>query len=235
MRALTALGTANSLPSPRTKDSAEEPVDTRRSISTHVQDERVRAVPGSRPTLGSSVTGNSEPRNTSEASQCPTQERRLGSARSLSGSLTRRLVPHIPTELADSPPDRRSPLRKLARSKVNQDDEQTDAQPPGLPQTVDHFGTAARAALRFSGTSVSPLQHALSRRSPIVRSGIRPSTGSSASRYRLRVRLRYRCQWIAGRSARPRSFSAPRARGEIGCRRVGRASCWIVEVGERTE
>lgn len=182
MRALTALGTANSLPSPRTKDSAEEPVDTRRSTSTHVQDERVRVVPASHPTLSSSVTGNSEPRNTSEASQCPTQERRLGSARSLGGSLPRRLVPHIPTELADSPPDRRTQLRKLARSKVDQDDEQTAAQPPGLPQTVDHFGTAARAALRFSGTSVSPLQHALSRRSPIVLSGIRQSTGSSARR-----------------------------------------------------
>jgi hypothetical protein len=198
-------------------------------------DERVRAVPSSHPTLSSSATGNSEPRNTSEASQCPTQERRLGSTRSLSGSLTRRLVPHIPTELADSPSDRRSQLRKPARSKVDQDDEQTAAQPPGSPQTVDHVGTATRAALRFSGTSVLPPQHALSRRSPIVRSGIRQSTGSSASRYRLRVRLQYRCQWIAGRSARSRSFSAPRARGEIGCRRVGRASCWIVEVGERAE
>ena len=145
-------------------------------------DEQVRAVPGSRPTLGSSVTGNSEPRNTSEANRYPARERRFGSARSLSGSLTRRLVPHIPTELADSPPDRRTQLRKLARSKVNQDDEQTAAQPPGLPQTVDHVGTATRAALRFSGTSVSPLRHALSRRSPIVRSGIRQSTGSSASR-----------------------------------------------------
>jgi hypothetical protein len=139
-------------------------------------------VPGSRPTLGSSATGNSEPRNTSEASQCPTQERRLGCARSLRDSLTRRLVPHIPTELTDAPPDRRSQLRKLARSKVNRDDEQTAAQPPGSPQTVDHVGTATRAALRFSGTSVSPLQHALSRRSPIVRSGIRQGTGSSARR-----------------------------------------------------
>jgi hypothetical protein len=192
-------------------------------------------VPGSRPTLGSSAAGNSALRNTSEANRYPARERRLASTRSLSDSLTRRLVPHIPTELADAPSDRRSPLRKLPRSKVDQDDEQTAAQPPGSPQTVDHVGTATRAALRFSGTSVSPLQHALSRRSPIVRSGIRQSTGSSASRYRLRVRLRYRCQWIAGRSARPRSFSAPRARGEIGCRRVGRASCWIVEVGERTE
>jgi hypothetical protein len=198
-------------------------------------DERVRAVLASHPTLSSSATGNSEPRNMSEASQCPTQERRLGSTRSLSGSLTRRLVPHALTELADTPSDRRSQLRKRARSKVDQDDEQTAAQPPGSPQTVDHVGTATRAALRFSGTSVSPLQHALSRRSPIVRSGIRQSTGSSASRYRLRVRLRYRCQWIAGRSARPRSFSAPRARGEIGCQRVRQASCWIGEVGERTE
>ena len=198
-------------------------------------DEQVRAVPASHPTLSSSATGNSEPRNTSEASQCPTQERHRGSARSLGGSLPRRLVPHIPTELADAPSDRRSQLRKLARSKVDQDDEQTAAQPPGSPQTVDHVGTATRAALRFSGTSVSPPQHALSRRSPIVRSGIRQSTGSSARRYRLRVRLQYRCQWIAGRSARSWSFSAPRARGEIGCRRVGRASCWIVEVGERAE
>ena len=145
-------------------------------------DERVRAVPASHPTLSSSATGNSALRNTSEASQCPTQERHLGSTRSLGGSMARRLVPHALTELADTPPDRRSQLRKLARSKVNQDDEQTAAQPPGLPQTVDHVGTAARAALRFSGTSVSPLQHALSRRSPIVRSGIRQSTGSSASR-----------------------------------------------------
>jgi hypothetical protein len=145
-------------------------------------DEQVRAVPGSRPTLGSSVTGNSALRNTSEANRYPARERRLASTRSLSGSLPRRLVPHALTELADTPPDRRSQLRKLARSKVNRDDEQTAAQPPGLPQTVDHVGTATRAALRFSGTSVSPLQHALSRRSPIVRSGIRQSTGSSASR-----------------------------------------------------
>jgi len=146
-RNITALGAANSLPSPRTEDSAEEPVDPRRSTSTHVQDERVRVVPASHPTLSSSVTGSSELRNMSEASQCPTQERRLGSTRSLSGSLTRGLVPHIPTELADAPSDRRSQLRKLPRSKVDQDDEQTAAQPPGLPQTVDHVGTATRAAL----------------------------------------------------------------------------------------
>jgi hypothetical protein len=145
-------------------------------------DEQVRAVPASHPTLSSSATGNSALRNTSEANRYPARERRLASTRSLSGSLTRRLVPHALTELAAPPPDRRSPLRKLPSSKVDQDDEQTAAQPPGSPQTVDHVGTATRAALRFSGTSVSPLRHALSRRSPIVRSGIRKSTGSSASR-----------------------------------------------------
>jgi len=140
-----------SLPwAPRTRSPARAPRIARRSQLTRggrPADERVRAVPASHPTLSSSATGNSEPRNTSEASQCPTQERRLGSARSLGGSLPRRLVPHIPTELADAPSDRRSQLRKLARSKVDQDDEQTAAQPPGLPQTVDHVGTATRAAL----------------------------------------------------------------------------------------
>jgi hypothetical protein len=185
MRALTALGTANSLPSPRTKDSAEEPVDPRRSTSTHVQDERVRVAPASHPTLSSSATGNSEPRNTSEASQCPTQERRLGSARSLGGSLPRRLVPHIPTELADAPSDRRSQLRKLARSKVSirtmsklMRNRQGCRKPSimSAPPLVPRCGSAVR----------------LSRRSSTLCHDVPPSCAQESAKAPDRVRVGYR-------------------------------------------